>query len=451
MKKRASFISMYLCLLLLFTCGLGELLFVDKAARPSETENRMLQGFPTLSAGSVASGEFMDGFESYLSDGFFFREAAARFSDRVLGLFSLPAEGPELGAIDQSQLFDTDEAELEAMEQLLQTGSGEPRQEETAAAAPVDGAALPLAQAVDASLWLIDSQGGTVILETYPADKLETRARILNEYRAELPADGTLHFINPPISTVANNVIRGSYTDWGSDLEDALQPLVGEGVYIYDATDILRPYLFTERLYPINDHHWHPVSASLVADAMMARQGIPPVDYASYRYTMSSGLGGPFDTRTLAEMRVGVDDIPVMEPISPVESFVLTYLNTRTPSVFINHMAEGYRQYLGGTMKPWRLFETGFHTGRNALVIGDSFTNSFLPFLAPYYDQIVSTDYRDGNYLITESGANAAQYIDYYDVDDIYIVVCGYTPITGETVQQRFEQYLYLDYEKVNG
>ena len=82
MKKRASFISMYLCLLLLFTCGLGELLFVDKAARPSETENRMLQGFPTLSAGSVASGEFMDGFESYLSDGFFFREAAEKIINR---------------------------------------------------------------------------------------------------------------------------------------------------------------------------------------------------------------------------------------------------------------------------------------------------------------------------------------------------------------------------------
>ena len=451
MKKRASFVAMYLCLLLLLTCGLGELLFVDKAARPSHTENRMLQGFPHLSLESIADGGFMDDFERYLSDGFFFREAAAQFSDTVLGLFSLPSEGPELGAIDQSQLFDTDREELDAMEELLQAGSASPEEAEPSAPVPTAESVLPQAQAVDASLWLIDSRGETVILETYPAEKLENLARILNEYRAELPEDGTLHFINPPISTVANNVIRGSYTDWGSDLEDALQPLVSEGVFIYDATDILRPYLFTERLYPINDHHGHPVSASLVADAMMTRQGIPPVDYASYRYTLSSGLGGPFDTATLAGMQIGVDDIPVMEPISPVESFVLTYLNTRTESVFINHRAEGYRQYLGGTMKPWRLFETGFHTGRNALVIGDSFTNSFLPFLVPYYDRILSTDYRDGNYLITESGANAAQYIEYYDIDDIYIVVCGYTPITGVTVQQRFEQYLYLDYEKVYG
>ena len=451
MKKRASLAAMYFCLLLLFSCGAGELLLVDRAARPSQTENRMLQGFPALNVPNLLSGRFMDEFESFLSDGFFFRDAAAHFSDKVLGVFSIPEEGPELGSVDQNQLFDTDAEELEAMERMLEAGSAAPEETEAGALPPAADAAAPEALARDASLWLIDSRGDEVTVETYPAESLQNLARVLNEYRGELPEDGTLHFIHPPTSTVANNVIRRSYTDWGSDLEDVLQPLVGEGVYIYDATDILRPYLFTERLYPVDDHHWHPVSASLVADAMIGRQGLPAVDYASYRYTLSYGQRGPFDTRTLAEMHVGVNEIPLMEPLSPVESFVLTYLDERSPSVFMSPNSEGYRQYLGGTMKPWRLFETGFHTGRCALVIGDSFTNSFIPFLAPYYDRLLSTDFRDGNYLILESGANAAQYIDYYGVDDIYVMVCGFTPLTGETVQKRFEQYLYLDYGKVTG
>ena len=98
MKKRASFVAMYLCLLMLFTCGVGELVFVDRAARPSPTENRMLQGFPKLSFSSVFSGSFMDEFEAFLSDGFFFRDAAARFSDGVLGLFALPGDEVAIGA-----------------------------------------------------------------------------------------------------------------------------------------------------------------------------------------------------------------------------------------------------------------------------------------------------------------------------------------------------------------
>ena len=74
MKKRLSFILIYLCLLSLLTLGAGELLLVDKAARPSEAENRMLQGFPEFSRASVSSGAFMDGVEGFLSDGFFFRK-----------------------------------------------------------------------------------------------------------------------------------------------------------------------------------------------------------------------------------------------------------------------------------------------------------------------------------------------------------------------------------------
>ena len=68
-----------------FCCGISELLFVDKAPRPSEEENRMLSGFPALSAQSLLSGDFMDGIESYLSDAFFCRSGAAAFSDSLTG------------------------------------------------------------------------------------------------------------------------------------------------------------------------------------------------------------------------------------------------------------------------------------------------------------------------------------------------------------------------------
>ena len=447
MKKRASFVAMYLCLLLLLTCGAGELLLVDKAARPSETENRMLQGFPTLSAESLRSGSFMDEFEAFLSDGFFFREAAAAFSDWTLGLFTLPDKGPALGEIDQAQLYRVDEEEEARREEILQAAAAPPAEQEPVAALPAE---RPAAEARDASFWLVDSQGKQVVLDRYPAESLSGLAHILNLYRAELPEDGTLHFLSPPTSQVANNIIQGDYVDWDTDLMEAMQPLVDEGVYVYNATDILRPWLF-DRLYPVIDHHWHPIGASRVADAMLAVQGVPAVPYESYRYGLSSKSGGPYDTDTLAGMKVGVGTVPVLEPISPVESYVIRKLDQRSPSDFIIRNAGSYLVYLGGTKSPWRLFITGFHTGRSALVIGDSFTNSFIPYLVPYYDQIISTDFRDGTYSLSEAGANAHQYIEYYGVDDIYILLSKLSMFTKASVQGRFEQYLNLDYGKVSG
>ena len=454
MKNRASFIAMYLCLLLLFTCGVGELALADRGERISKTENRVLQPFPAFSVKTVFSGEFMDDFEAFLSDGFFFRDSAADFSESVMGIFSLPEKGHKTGAIDESRLFETQEGDEEQLELIMQSEVTDEAEQIPGESMESDGAgdsALP-DEISDAELWIVNPLGDRRNLETYYARNLQILARILNEYRAELPEDGTVNFINPPVADVANNVLRGEYIDWGTSVDDVLQPLVDEGVYIYDATDILRPYIGQLNLYPTIDHHWHPVSASIVANAMLERQGLLPNDYNEYRYYVANiSQGGPFDTETLDSMNLSIEDVPVMAPVSPVESYVVTHLNEKSESVFIDRYSGGYRQYLGGTKRPWRLFVTGYHTGRNALVIGDSFTNCFIPYLTPYYDNVVSTDFRDGGYSLADAGANARQYIEEYHIDDIYIVTCTYTSINGETVLDRMERYLYLDYDKLYG
>ena len=88
MKTRIVFVFAYFWLLLLFCAGLATLVFADKEERLSETEKRMLAGFPDTSAESIFSGEFSAGFESYLSDGVFMRDSIANASDSVLGIFS---------------------------------------------------------------------------------------------------------------------------------------------------------------------------------------------------------------------------------------------------------------------------------------------------------------------------------------------------------------------------
>ena len=449
MKKRALFIAVYSCLLLSFLCGMAELI-AARGERVSESENRMLQGFPKLSAEAVLSGKYMDEMESYLSDAFFFREETAHFTERLMGCFSLPEDGPATGEIDQARLFAPLEPSTEET-MTPHTSASDATAVETAVPEPQDesssteaGAQALPAELSDVEFYLEDAEGERVVIATYPADQLASFAQILNQYRAALPKDGSVHFAVPPVAAVANNLLYSDkFTDWGSNLEDVLQGAVDEGVYIYDVTDILRPYIGTERLYPVIDHHWQPVSASLVAEEMLRSQGVPPVNYYEYRYYISTfSTPKPFYGDDLKSLSISVDAVQVMEPVSPVEAYMLRRLTERSPGVFVEKERGALLSYLGGLNGPWRLFITGFHTDRRALVIGDSFQLTFIPFLAPYYDQILATDLRDGCFLADPSCVSIREYIETYEIDDIYMLYSTYSPFCGDEVQSRLMKYL---------
>ena len=203
MKKRFSFVCIYLCLLTLLVCGAAELLSPDKGERLSESENRMLAAFPALSAGSVADGSFMSGFESYLSDAFPFRDGAADFTDAVMKLVRIPDDGPATGVVEDERLWDQNEEQEAAFQQLLEdeyAGRGEESPAGIGAAQPVVSGEVH-----DVTLWLDRADGGRDTLFTYPADAMVSFAGILNRYRAKLPEDGRLYFFSPQVSDVANN------------------------------------------------------------------------------------------------------------------------------------------------------------------------------------------------------------------------------------------------------
>ena len=447
MKKRFSFVCIYLCLLTLLVCGAAELLSPDKGERLSESENRMLAAFPALSAGSVADGSFMSGFESYLSDAFPFRDGAADFTDAVMKLVRIPDDGPATGVVEDERLWDQNKEQEAAFQQLLEDESAE-RGEESYAGI---GAAQSVVsgEVHDVTLWLDRADGGRDTLFTYPADAMVSFAGILNRYRAKLPEDGRLYFFSPQVSDVANNIIgRDKYVGWGTDLVEVLQPLVDDGVVIVDDLAILNPYLndSPSALYPIKDYHWHAIAASITADALIADQGLAPADYDQYRYWLSYKHDNrAYSTEELAGMDYSRETIEIMSAISPAGSYFLNNLTERQRTTFT--MSEGgYVGFLGGHKGPWRLIEGGFHTGRNALVVGDCFTIPLIPYLAPYYDQIISTDVRDNFYSVYLAGANIGDYIAQYDVDDIYVVWSTNARFYSDNIQSRMSAYLDLAY-----
>ena len=447
MKKRFSFVCIYLCLLTLLVCGAAELLSPDKGERLSESENRMLAAFPALSAGSVADGSFMSGFESYLSDAFPFRDGAADFTDAVMKLLRIPDDGPATGVVEDERLWDQNKEQEAAFQQLLEDESAE-RGEESYAGI---GAAQSVVsgEVHDVTLWLDRADGGRDTLFTYPADAMVSFAGILNRYRAKLPEDGRLYFFSPQVSDVANNIIgRDKYVGWGTDLVEVLQPLVNDGVVVVDDLAILNPYLndSPSALYPIKDYHWHAIAASITADALIADQGLAPADYDQYRYWLSYKHDNrAYSTEELAGMDYSRETIEIMSAISPAGSYFLNNLTERQRTTFT--MSEGgYVGFLGGHKGPWRLIEGGFHTGRNALVVGDCFVIPLIPYLAPYYDRIISTDVRDNFYSVYLAGANIGDYIAQYDVDDIYVVWSTNARFYSDNIQSRMAAYLDMSY-----
>ena len=455
MKKKVGFLLSYLCLLSLFCVGAAELLLVDRAERVSETEKRLLQGFPELTVSSVLSGRFMEEFEAFLSDGFFFREQASDFNTHLLGVFALPDDGPETGVVAADRLWEepadgeTEPAATAESTLAVPTGVQTEPVSETPepSVAPSDAAvaALPLREAEhDASLWLVTDDGGRETLFSYPAASLTNLADILNLFRAELPEDGRVFFLNPQVSEVYRNIVKKDrYVGWGSDVDELMQPLVAEGVTILDACDILSPYIGVENLYPATDYHWHPISASLTVDTLMELQGVPAVDYGQYRYHLSTMLYSKAVTReTLSGMRYGSDVIEIMEPVTPARSYFLDHLTNRRDGLFIKFPG-GYEAFLGGHYGPWRLIETGFHTGRTALFVGDCFTPPMMTYIAPYYDQIISTDVRRLFYSQADAGGSIADYMAAYGVDDVYVVYSTNSMVWGDDLQAKLRTYLH--------
>ena len=448
MKKRFSFVCIYLCLLTLLCLGAAELLAPDKGERMSVSENRILAAFPSLSVQSVKDGSFMSGFESYLSDAFPFRDGAAAFHDGVMGLVSVPDDGPATGVVEDERLWDQSEEQEAAFQQLVETERVEHGEESPAAVESTPQAVLS-GDVHDVTLWLERSDGECDILFTYPADSIASFAEILNRYRAKLPEDGRLYFFSPQVSDVANNIIgKSKYVGWGTDLVEVMQPLVDDGVVIVDDLAILQPYLndAPSALYPTVDYHWHAIAASITADALMEMQGVAPADYDQYRYWLSFREDKrDHSTEELAGMNYGRETIEIMSAISPAESYFLNHLTQRQRTTFT--MPDGgYVGFLGGHKGPWRLVEGGFHTGRRALVVGDCFTIPLIPYLAPYYDQIISTDVRDNFYSVYLAGANIGDYIEQYDVDDIYVVWSTNARFYSDNIRSRMSLYLDMAY-----
>lgn len=436
MKNKVSFVIVYWWLFLLLLLGLGLAAFAPKEERISEAENRTLSGFPEFSAESLFSGEFFQGIESYLSDGFFGRDAVVGCTESLLRRFS--ANTPA----DEVLLSDRDMAdELQGIVEKPEETIPATEPEASVSTEPVETfpeETEPLEEenvtVKGYGLFMKTVAGNYRRVTTFQPEQMEKVAGVLNAYRKCLPEDGNVFYTNVPLTASGLMLLdKARYTGWYENLDEGMAPWLDSGVHVINAPGLLEELgVAGEDIYFRSDHHWTPLGAIQVVNACLEKLGVPAVGYNEYEYKMNIFASAAKGT---------MDDLPLLYPLQEVKGNAMPWGTEGKNVNLIRYGGGTYTAYLTGDTKVWVRYVTGFSTGRKALVIGDSFSNAFTPYLAPYYDEVHKVDARYCSKA--QNGGNIAELLERYGIDDVYIVVSYANGVRSQTSQTNLRRVLH--------
>lgn len=426
MRRKLTFLVTLWWVILCGVLGVCLLLFANHEPAISKEENRTLEGMPPLSMTTLKSGDWSESFEQFLTDQFFLRSEVVDAATAFKHAFStltvdelLSGESDEVfvPVIDDQEETEEAEAALPDAKTVL---TAEEATEESVQTSPV-------VTGESVSVWLNHLDGTRTALFTYQLEEIQNAAQTINDLAALLPAGGRMHVLLAPRSQTANKLALhlDTETGWSSEAENALKALVSDNVSIHSAYDIFeQPILRGEYVYFRTDHHWTALGAYLAAQTMLEDEGyqiIPLEDYSVK--AIDDFLGSIYLHGRSAKLKDLVDRIDVYKPLLPAQSFRVANAYPKNELPVIDETQTNYLVFLGGTYGPYRYVDGGYQTGRNMLMICDSFGNSIAPFFMPYYDKIYMVDFRPEHYDKADARGGVKEYVRRCGIDDIYIVL----------------------------
>ena len=421
--------------------GLVTLVFGEKEERISESEKRMLAAFPELTVENLLSGEFSTEFEEYLCDGLFFRDRIAGISDAVLEIFSVStyedtmlldgiAMADELaGNVNPDGTPKEENVTLESQTPLVsEQNSTQPNVDSSP-----EASALPEeVYTGNYGLFLQNPDGTLHLLSAVSEQNIIKVSQTLNTYKSFLPEDGKVFYSCVPLTSYRNVAVEsGKYIGWFENLDTKFSEYLADGVYMVSSPNVLNEHLMTEHLFFQADHHWTPLAAWYLVEEMMRLQGVPVVPYDEYEYKINKFKGNALIP----------DDLELLYPLQDVQGNKMLYGTEADAAPLILYENNDYVAYLAGDNHTWMKYESGFSTGRSALVIGDSFSNAFIPYLLPYYDSVHRADVRYHNDYT--SGGSVSTLIEHYGIDDVYIILSYDNGVDSFISTQTLENLLY--------
>ncbi|MCC8073245.1 MAG: hypothetical protein LIO62_03875 [Clostridiales bacterium] len=198
--------------------------------------------------------------------------------------------------------------------------------------------------------------------------------------------------------------------------------------YTLDLTQTLIEHS-DEYIYYRTDHHWTTLGAYYAYEQFCECKGFEPVQYSVS--TFSDDFFGT--TYNKLSLSVESDTVELYDFTKDV-NIVFDNGESASNSFYIPEAIEEdndvYRVFLGGNTAKIEI-TTSLDTGRTLLLLKDSFSNCFVPFLANHYDKIIMIDLRYVSDTIWDIIEN--DNIEYTDV----LVMFNY-----EKFMQ--DEYLYL-------
>ncbi|HJB01791.1 MAG TPA: hypothetical protein H9780_11605 [Candidatus Mediterraneibacter merdavium] len=362
-----------LCLFLVMAVN-----FIVPDKEKSDEENRVLESMPKLSLASITTGDFMEQWEAYMSDQFVGRNVWRKLK---VGLDRLGGSSMENGVF------------IGKDGQLLED-----------IALPDDGQYSENIQAVKSFAQTYSDIPVTVML-------VPDAASILS---------GSL----PSFASVEDQRQMFSMVERG----------LGDSVNWVDVYSILNSRK-TEKLYYKTDHHWTTQGAFYVFRETAAGFGIEgdvSDDYVSYTVTDS------FNGVLAAKSGVGLSEkesIEIYAPASGDDDVVVNYVDEarKTSSLYDSSKLETrdkYAVFFGGNTSVMDI-KTVSPSSKRLLVVKDSFANCFIPFLTPYYREIVVVDPR-------YYSGTMKDIMDTYRITDALIMYSGNTFVTDNHISGVF-------------
>lgn len=363
-------------LLSLFLVLLVNIIVPDR--EQSDQENRMLDTMPKLSLTGVLNGDFMEQWESYMSDQFAGRNLLRGLKvklDRLGG--SRMENGVIIGK--DGQLFED-------------------------IAVPDDELFKDNINAVKSFAEMYPDIPTTVML-------IPDAACILSD---SLPAFATVEDQSQMFSMVEHGL--------------------GDSVSWVDAYSALNKHK-TEKLYYKTDHHWTTQAAFYVfqeAAAGLGIEGDVSDDYVSY--TVTDSFNGVLASKSGA----GLDEkeqIDIYVPTAGDDDVIVNYVDEakKRTSLYDSSKLETrdkYGVFFGGNTSVMDI-KTMSTSRQRLLVVKDSFADCFIPFLTPYYREIVVVDPRYYSGTLEDI-------METYRITDALILYSGNTFMTDNNISGVF-------------
>lgn len=375
-KRRIERLIGGIFILCLFGVMLVNLIIPDREM--SEEENRMLASKPKLTFSALANGDFMEQYEEYLSDQFAGRDLWHRLKvalDRFGG---------------------------SRMENGIYIGK--------------DGQLLQDIQVSD---------------QEHLSENLDAIKNFTETYQ-DIPV--TMILV-PDAACVLSDRLP-----WLASVEDQNQMIsmaqqsLGDSVTWVDAASALNKHK-REKIYYLTDHHWTSLGAFYTFQEAAPALGIEEdVSDKFLSYTVSDSFNGVLASESGACL--GTEEkIDIYVPREGDDDVIVNYVNEsrRTTSLYDSSKLETKDQYgvfLGGNTSLIDI-RTVSTSQKRLLVVKDSFANSFIPFLAPYYREIVVVDPRYYSGTIEDI-------MDAYRITDALFLYSGNSFFTDNSISGVF-------------